>query len=133
MRAVRGKDTKPELELRSALHRLGYRFRLHRRDLPGSPDIVFPARRKAIEVRGCFWHAHEGCPRAREPATRTDYWGPKLAANKARDERNARSLRRLGWGLLVVWECQMGSAGRVVGRARRFLGPAAAAGIRERG
>lgn len=122
MRAIRSRDTKPELALRSMLHARGYRFRLHRRDLPGTPDVVFPARRAAIEVRGCFFHAHPGCPRARVPATRREYWGPKLEANAARDARNARALRRLGWRLMVVWECEMGDAARVMRRAERFLG-----------
>ncbi len=122
MRAVRGKDTKPELALRSMLHRAGYRFRLHRRDLPGTPDLAFPGRMRAIEVRGCFWHAHEGCPRARVPATRREYWVPKLEANRARDARNAKALRRLGWRLLVVWECEMSDGARVMRRAARFLG-----------
>jgi DNA mismatch endonuclease (patch repair protein) len=106
MQAVGTRDTKPELVLRSLLHRLGYRFRLHRTDLPGTPDIVFPSRKAAIFVHGCFWHAH-GCRIGRTPKSNLEYWGPKLAANKVRDAKKASELRRAGWRVLVVWQCEV--------------------------
>lgn len=120
MRRIRGKDTKPEMLLRSALHRAGFRFRLHRRSLPGAPDIVFPGRRKAIFVHGCFWHSHR-CKRARKPASNRDYWIPKLAENKKRDARNRRRLTALGWSSLVVWECQLRTMDRVMAKVEKFL------------
>lgn len=120
MRRVRGKDTKPERLLRSALHRAGFRFRLHRRSLPGVPDIVFPGRRKAIFVHGCFWHSHR-CRRARKPASNRDYWIPKLAENKKRDVRNRRRLAALGWRSMVVWECQLRAMDRVLEKVEKFL------------
>lgn len=106
MRANRGKNTKPEVLVRQVLHRMGYRFRLHRRDLPGTPDIVLPARRKVIQVHGCFWHHHEGCPRATVPATRREYWLPKLLRNVDRDRRSDAALTAAGWSVLTVWECE---------------------------
>ena len=120
MRRVRGKDTKPEMLLRSALHRAGFRFRLHRRSLPGAPDIVFPGRRKAIFVHGCFWHSHL-CKRARKPASNRDYWIPKLAENKKRDARSRRRLAALGWRSMVVWECQLRTMDKVMEKVERFL------------
>lgn len=107
MARVRGKDTGPEVAVRRLLHGMGYRFRLHRRDLPGTPDIVLPGRRAVVQVHGCFWHQHEGCPRARPPATRRDFWLPKLARNKDRDREAEARLRDLGWRTLVVWECEL--------------------------
>ena len=105
MAAIRSKDTKPEMAIRSALHRLGYRFRLHVGSLPGRPDIVLPRHLIAIQVRGCFWHGHS-CPDGRLPKSRPEYWLPKLAGNKTRDRRNDRKLRATGWSIVVVWECQ---------------------------
>ncbi len=124
MSAIRGKDTKPEVLLRSLLHRDGYRFRLHRRDLPGTPDIVFPSRRKAVELRGCFWHQHPGCRKCTVPQTRQDYWLPKLARNCERDRANEQALRELGWDVLVVWECEMGQTEQTLSKVRAFLGSA---------
>lgn len=107
MARVRSKDTKPEKLVRSLLHALGYRFRLHRRDLPGCPDIVLPGHEAAIFVHGCFWHGH-GCKRAgRLPKTNADFWVQKLGANLARDARNRKALENLGWKVLVVWECEL--------------------------
>lgn len=131
MAAIRGKDTRPELHVRRLLHRLGYRFRLHRRDLPGTPDIVFPSRRKVIEVRGCFWHAH-GCALSRAPRSRQEYWGPKLAATRARDARNSEALRALGWDMLVLWECRLPHAGTLEDELVLFLGPSGATSTRTR-
>ncbi|MBD0272344.1 MAG: DNA mismatch endonuclease Vsr [Acetobacteraceae bacterium] len=120
MARIRGKDTRPELAVRSMLHAMGFRFRLHRRDLPGTPDIVLSGRRKAIFVHGCFWHGH-GCGCARLPKTRLDYWGPKIAANRARDGRKAAALRREGWSVAAVWECQLRKPGALERRLARFL------------
>ncbi len=121
MRANRGKDTKPEIAVRRLLHAMGYRFRLHRRDLPGTPDIVFPSRHKVIQVHGCFWHQHEGCRRATLPATRRDFWLPKLARNKERDKESETRLRALGWEVETVWECQLRDGDALQTRLRLFL------------
>ena len=122
MRRIRGKDTKPELVVRRLAHAMGYRFRLHRRDLPGSPDLVFPGRRKVVFVHGCFWHAH-GCQGGRVPATRPEFWAAKFEGNKRRDRRSERRLRRDGWGVMTVWECQTAKRKlpRLAGRLVRFL------------
>lgn len=106
MARVKGKNTKPELLVRKELHRLGYRFRLHRRDLPGRPDIVLPKYKTAIFVHGCFWHRHPGCSKASTPKTRVDFWQDKFTTNMARDRRNEDALRSDGWQVLVVWECE---------------------------
>lgn len=106
MARIRGRDTRPELVVRRALHRLGHRFRLHRRDLPGAPDLVFPARRLAVFVHGCFWHRHPGCRLTTTPATRADFWAAKFAANQARDARASDALRARGWDVHVIWECE---------------------------
>jgi DNA mismatch endonuclease (patch repair protein) len=108
MALVKGKNTKPEIIARRFVHSLGYRFRLHRRDLPGVPDLVFPGRRKVIFVHGCFWHQHDdpACWRSRVPKTRQEFWRPKLEGNVARDRRNLAALKALGWDALVLWECQ---------------------------
>lgn len=123
MASVRGRDTRPELVVRRLLHAMGYRFRLHRRDLPGTPDIVFPGRRKVIEVRGCWWHRHPdpACPNVVMPKTRPEFWAAKFAANVARDRRNERALRELGWELLVVWECEVRRGDDLAPRLRAFL------------
>lgn len=107
MARVRSKNTWPELIVRKALHAAGLRYRLHVRELPGTPDIVLASRRVAVEVRGCFWHQHIGCGRARVPATGQDYWLPKLSRNMTRDRETAEALRIAGWGVLIVWECQV--------------------------
>lgn len=120
MQAVKGKDTKPEIAVRSLLHRLGYRFRLHRADLPGTPDIVLPSRRCAIFVNGCFWHAH-GCRIGKSPKSKLEYWGPKLALNRERDRRKQRELRRAGWRVLVVWQCELKNVPSLTEKLLRFL------------
>lgn len=107
MRQVRSKDTKPEMQVRRLVFSCGYRYRLHRGDLPGTPDLVFPARRKVIFVHGCFWHRHAGCRNTRWPKSRLDFWRPKLEANKRRDVRHTRQLTRQGWGYLIIWECEV--------------------------
>ena len=124
MRAVKSGDTTPELIVRRLVHALGYRFRLQNRALPGSPDLVLPRLGKAIFVHGCFWHRH-GCAAGQStPATRIDYWQAKFDRNVLRDRSNLRKLRRLGWSVLVVWECQTGVRKREVlqRRLERFLG-----------
>jgi DNA mismatch endonuclease (patch repair protein) len=123
MSRIGGKDTAPELTVRHVLHSLGYRYRLHRRDLPGTPDIVFPSRRKAIFVNGCFWHAH-GCRIGRPPKTRRHYWAPKLERNRARDRQNCVDLRALGWRTITVWQCQIRNCRSLARRLISFLGPA---------
>jgi len=109
MRAVKGTNTGPELAARRFLWSAGLRYRLHRKNLPGRPDIVFPSKRIALFVHGCFWHGHEGCPRLRIPKTRRDYWVTKIAGNQARDVRARAALFALGWTVLVVWECEIAS------------------------
>jgi DNA mismatch endonuclease (patch repair protein) len=123
MARIRSKDTKPEMLIRRLLHRLGYRYALHRRDLPGVPDLVFPARRKVILVHGCFWHQHKNCVDGRLPKSREDYWKPKLQRNVARDRRNISKMRRAGWKVMKVWECDTADASRLLARLVRFLGP----------
>ena len=120
MSKVGQKDTKPELMLRRALHAQGYRYRLHRRDLPGSPDLVFPARRKAIFVHGCFWHGH-GCRWGKAPKSRAEYWLPKIEANKARDNRVLTLLGDKGWQAMVVWQCELRDLSSTVERVVTFL------------
>jgi DNA mismatch endonuclease (patch repair protein) len=105
MAGIRGKDTRPEIRLRMALHANGFRFRLHDKRLPGRPDIVLPKWRVAIEVHGCFWHRHEGCRYASTPATRPEFWAEKFAANVARDKRNIEKLQEAGLRPVVIWEC----------------------------
>ena len=107
MAQVKSKGMKPEMKVRRLLHGLGYRYRLHRPDLPGRPDLVFPSRRKVIFVNGCFWHYHRGCERVRVPATNRDYWVGKLEGNRDRDERNLAALEKLGWSVMTAWECEL--------------------------
>lgn len=122
MRANKGKDTKPELIVRRLVHGMGYRYRLHRKDLPGKPDLVFGPRKKVIFVHGCFWHAHENCRLSGSPPkTRSDYWKEKLARNAARDCRNEQELIRLGWDVLTIWECGLRDVQQTVSVLRAFL------------
>lgn len=121
MSKIGPRDTKPELAVRSLLHRLGYRFRLHRKDLPGTPDLVLPRHGVAIFVHGCFWHGHS-CKIDKMPKSRTDYWGPKIEANKARDARKTRQLRKLGWRVLSIWECELKQPERLAKRLSARIG-----------
>lgn len=107
MSKIRGKNTKPELILRSALLKLGFRYRVHKVNLPGKPDIVLPKYKTVIFVHGCFWHLHKNCPEGRIPTSNSIYWDEKLKANVSRDERNIKKLKRDGWRVLVVWECEL--------------------------
>jgi len=124
MARIRKKNTKPELAVRRLAHRLGYRFRLHQGDLPGTPDLVFRSRRKVVFVHGCFWHQHRGCGLARMPKTRLNYWKPKFARNKAHDHAVRARLRRKGWSSIVVWECQANNVALITNMLSRFLGSA---------
>lgn len=121
MALVRSKDTKPEMKVRRALHALGFRYRLHVKGLPGHPDLVFPSRKKVVFVHGCFWHRHLGCSLARLPKSRQKFWVPKLEGNRLRDEAAINSLRAVGWGVLVVWECETRDIEILVARIIRFL------------
>lgn len=121
MSRIRGANTKPEIVVRSLLHRMGFRFRLHRRDLPGSPDIVLPRHATVVFVHGCFWHRHARCKGATTPKSRVDFWQAKFAKNVERDKRNRRDLRRLGWKVVVVWECDLKKPVRLEATLRRKL------------
>ena len=121
MAAVKSRDTTPELIVRHIVHSLGFRFRLHQRGLPGTPDIVLPKFRKIINVHGCFWHMHACQRRRKAPVKRAGYWNKKLLSNVERDRRSIKRLRREGWSVLVVWECQTRNLTRLSGRLLRFL------------
>lgn len=121
MRAVRRRDTEPELTVRRVAHSLGLRFRLHRPDLPGSPDIVFPKYRTCIFVHGCFWHRHQGCRRATTPKTRQHYWIPKFEQNRVRDSRVRAELEKAGWRVEVIWECETLDAFKLEQRLREIF------------
>jgi DNA mismatch endonuclease (patch repair protein) len=121
MRRIRSQDTFPEMVVRRMVHGMGFRYRLHASSLPGKPDIVFPGLKSVIEVRGCFWHQHSGCIDAHIPVSRVEYWGPKLARNQIRDQKNARQLRRLGWRICIIWECETKNTAKLSRRITRFL------------
>ena len=116
MRRIRKFDTKPELAVRRLAHELGFRYRLHRKDLPGTPDLVFPKLKKIIFVHGCFWHCHDQCIDSRLPKTRTDFWEKKLSANVERDKRNYNDLTQLGWKVITVWECEIKSTSILISK-----------------
>lgn len=121
MSHVHSKDTTPELRVRHLLHVMGYRFRLYRSDLPGKPDVVLPKYGVAIFVNGCFWHRHKGCKKASTPSTNVDFWNEKFRRNIERDRKNIRMLRREGWRVLVVWECQTKYQEKLQKVLNRFL------------
>lgn len=121
MRAVKGRDTKPEIRLRKALFARGFRYRLHVKSLPGAPDIVFPGRRAVIFVHGCFWHGHDCKRGSRTPKQNADYWREKIARNKARDARQVEELRSAGWRVLTVWECELKDFETALDQATAFL------------
>ena len=121
MRRIRSRDTSPELIVRRLVHSLGFRYRLHSPQLPGKPDLVLTRLRKIIEVRGCFWHQHPGCIDSHIPKSRLDYWRPKLLRNQQRDVSNLAALRKLGWRVLVVWECETGHLAKLTRRITVFL------------
>jgi DNA mismatch endonuclease (patch repair protein) len=122
MQAVKSRDTKPEMIVRRLIHKAGYRYRLHRNDLPGKPDLTFPKFKKIIFVHGCFWHGHDCKRGAREPKTNTDYWRQKINRNKARDAVEQNALRAMGWEVLVIWECQLKNIDILKARIKGFLG-----------
>lgn len=125
MARVRGKDTRPEMTVRRLVHAMGYRYRLHRRGLPGSPDLALITRRKAIFVHGCFWHRHPDpcCKLARLPKSRPEFWIPKLERNRQRDIENQQALRAMGWDYLVIWECQLKDKASLIEVIKAFLTP----------
>lgn len=124
MSRIRSKDTKPEMQVRRLVHRMRYRYRLHRKDLPGKPDLVFAGRKKVIFVHGCFWHQHESasCKLARLPKSRLNFWLPKLEANAVRDKQNQEELLKLGWQVLVIWECTLKEPDTLKNTIENFLG-----------
>lgn len=121
MARVHSRDTKPEMLVRRLIHGMGYRYRLHVKELPGKPDLVFRPRRKAIFVHGCFWHRHPNCALARLPKSREDFWLPKLEANRQRDIRNERALRAANWSVLTLWECELGDIDKLKNKIKEFL------------
>lgn len=121
MRRIRSKDTKPELKVRRLLHSLGFRYRLHLKDLPGKPDLAFRSRKKVIFVHGCFFHQHKNCTDGRLPKSRIEYWAPKLAGNVARDRANRSKLSRSGWKSIVIWDCETDDVPKLEKRLTRFL------------
>jgi DNA mismatch endonuclease, patch repair protein len=121
MSRIRGKDTAPELAIRRLVYSEGYRYRLHVKKLPGQPDLVFPMTQKVIFVHGCFWHMHPNCPKGRPPKSKLDYWVPKLEENRRRDLRNERELRKKGWRILVVWQCELKDIEKLKRRILNFL------------
>ena len=123
MASVRAKGTKPEMVVRRALHRLGYRYRIHRKDLPGRPDLTFVSRKKVLFINGCFWHLHPGCPRAKIPISNHGFWVQKLKRNRSRDADNIMSLQKLGWDTMTVWECELRDLDSALNRVVLFLGP----------
>lgn len=121
MAMVRSKDTKPEMLVRRLVHHMGYRYRIHRRDLPGKPDLVFGPRKKVVFVHGCFWHGHD-CSLGRIPKSRVDFWEAKICKNRNRDKVHLLKLAEVGWESLVVWECQLKKVAELENRIRNFLG-----------
>jgi len=121
MSRIKGANTKPEIQVRSLLHRMGYRFRLHRRDLPGTPDVVLARRATVVFVHGCFWHGH-ACKRTKMPKSRIEYWMEKIQGNRRRDLRKRRKLTALGWKVVIVWECELKKPDRLAEKLRRVLG-----------
>lgn len=121
MSHIRSRDTSPEMAVRRLIYGMGYRYRLHVAELPGKPDIVLPRLKRIVEVRGCFWHQHPGCIDSHIPKSRLEYWEPKLKKNQRRDEENGRKLRKLGWRVCIVWECEAKDVGKISKRLVRFL------------
>lgn len=123
MRAIRNKNTLPEIIVRKLLHSVGYRYRLHRKELPGNPDIVFISRKKVIFINGCFWHQHTGCKRSSLPKSNSNYWIPKLERNKQRDNASKLQLIGLGWSSMVIWECEIKDIPKLLLQITNFLDP----------
>jgi DNA mismatch endonuclease (patch repair protein) len=121
MSLIHGKNTALEMTVRRMIHGMGYRYRLHAKDLPGSPDLVFRGRRKIVLVHGCFWHRHRKCPLSTIPKTRVDFWEEKFEKNISRDRRNLRELKKLGWSVLVIWQCEIKDKDKLGKKIRRFF------------
>lgn len=121
MSRIKDRDTRAEMVVRSSLFSMGYRFRLHRKDLPGHPDIVLPRHEKVIFVHGCFWHGHQGCTRSKRPSSNVDFWNKKLDQNQERDTRFYEALKRLGWHILIVWECETKNPQMLQSKLKGFL------------
>lgn len=121
MQAVHSKDTRPEMVVRKLIYAMGYRYRIHRKDIPGNPDIVFHGRKKVIFVHGCFWHGHDCTSGRNLPVTNLDYWIPKLRRNQERDKGNISLLKKKGWGVLVIWECQVKKRFFISKKIKQFL------------
>lgn len=121
MRSIKPKNTSPELEVRSMVRRLGWRFRSHVKELPGTPDLVLPRLRKIVLVHGCFWHCHSGCKKSGLPKSNVKFWRRKLLRNKERDRENRRALRKLGWSVLVIWQCELRNHERITQKLKEFL------------
>lgn len=121
MAAIQSTNTKPELAVRRLVHGMGYRYRLHAKELPGKPDIVFPSRKKIVFVHGCFWHRHQGCRYATSPKTRMNFWNEKFAQNVARDRRNRLALKKAGWTVMIVWQCELKNSEKLARRIDGFL------------
>lgn len=121
MSRIKGRDTKPEILVRSLVHRMGFRFRIHRRDLPGKPDMVLPRHGKVIFVHGCFWHGHKWCQRSKRPTSNIDFWNKKLDMNIKRDKVFQGKLRSRGWKVLVVWQCETQKPEKLLRKCARFL------------
>ncbi|MFI5294391.1 MAG: very short patch repair endonuclease [Thermodesulfovibrionales bacterium] len=121
MSRIKGADTAPERLVRSLVHMMGYRFRLHRKDLPGSPDIVLPRHHKIIFVHGCFWHGHKPCKRGALPESNKEFWISKISKNKERDQRTAKQLKKMGWQVLVIWQCQTKNIEKLKGNIIDFM------------
>lgn len=124
MSRIRGRDTKPEIAVRKLLHKMGYRFRLHLKSLPGKPDIVLPKHKKIVFVHGCFWHGHRGCRRASRPVSNADFWNVKIEKNIKRDAENLKKLKALGWKTTTVWQCQIRKTQLLQKRLESFLNAA---------
>jgi DNA mismatch endonuclease (patch repair protein) len=129
MKSVPTRNTSVELMVRVILSKAGYRYRLHRKDLPGTPDVVFPGRRKVLFINGCFWHSHQNCPKGRPPKSRRDFWNAKLSRNKDRDAENLRALAEMGWSALTVWQCELKDIPTLEAALFRFLGAVRPEGI----
>ena len=121
MSAIKSKNTKPEIAVRKLLHSMGYRFRLHRKDLPGSPDIVLPKYKTVIFVHGCFWHRHQNCKYASNPKTRREFWEKKFKENIERDKKTQEKLKNLGWKTKIVWECEIKKQDKLIKKIEDFL------------
>ncbi len=121
MKLVKGRDTKPELQVRGVLKKMGYHYRLQYAKLPGKPDFAFPGKQKAIWIHGCFWHRHDNCTLARLPKGRQDFWVPKLDENRRRDLENEERVRHMGWESLVIWECELKNPAMIEDEIRKFL------------